>query len=532
MTDDRRTYRQPKYRPEANRRLSDTASPRREGAMRSSARRERASSTFTKAGLPEHGTSSPRRSAQPEATPQKSRQPESAPQSGTPGHRQPVPAYRRKIAQWRRYGVTACTIIMLVGCILGWAFFLRPTTSAFEKRDLTPWPEFNAERFLDGSFFEDLSLWYADTFPFRDALVQMDAAVDNLFGFQPQTQMYGGNVVADELPPIDGNTPASVEEDTSPAVKDEPVEKPDERALQEDIQGNIMNGLYVENGAAYSVYYFLDEAVQDYCAALNRCAERLDGVATVYSVLVPNNSGAKLDEAVLEQLGGSDQKQALDYFYSLMSDKVKVVKTYDALRAHRDEYTYFRTDHHWTQLGAYYAYVEFCKAKGIEPSDITKWEQHDYEPMLGSFYQELWLDSMAENPDVLHAYVPSGTNSMTSWDEYGNEYEYAIVADATDYDPNAKYMAFIAGDQMLSKIENPLVTDGSSCLVVKDSYGCAFVPNLVDNYQTIWIIDFRKYNEDIPEFVYENGIKDVIFLNNMTIAGTDTAAAQLLSLMG
>ena len=152
--------------------------------------------------------------------------------------------------------------------------------------------------------------------------------------------------------------------------------------------------------------------------------------------------------------------------------------------------------------------------------------------MLGSFYQELWLDSMAENPDVLHAYVPSGTNSMTSWDEYGNEYEYAIVADATDYDPNAKYMAFIAGDQMLSKIENPLVTDGSSCLVVKDSYGCAFVPNLVDNYQTIWIIDFRKYNEDIPEFVYENGIKDVIFLNNMTIAGTDTAAAQLLSLMG
>ena len=85
---------------------------------------------------------------------------------------------------------------------------------------------------------------------------------------------------------------------------------------------------------------------------------------------------------------------------------------------------------------------------------------------------------------------------------------------------------------MLSKIENPMVKDGSSCLVVKDSYGCAFVPNLVDNYETIWVIDFRKYSEDIPNFVYENGIKDVIFLNNMTIAGTDTAAAQLRSLMG
>ena len=419
--------------------------------------------------------------------------------------------------------------------ILGWAFFLRPSTSAFEKRDLTPWPAFTTERLLDGSFFEDLSLWYADTFPFRDTLVQVDAAVDSLFGIKTQTQMIGGNVVADELPPVDGSaTPAGTEE-TSPAVEEEPrepAEKPDERALQEDIQGNIMNGLYVDGDAAYSVYYFLDEAVQDYCAAINRCAERLDGEANVYSVLVPNNSGAKLDEDVLEQLGGSDQKQALEYFYSLMSDKVHVVKTYDALREHRDEYTYFRTDHHWTQLGAYYAYEQFCKVKGITPSDITKWVQHDYEPMLGSFYQELLLDSMAANPDVMHVYVPSGTNDMTSWDEYGGEYEFSVIADATDYDPNAKYMAFIAGDQMLSKIENPMVTDGSSCLVVKDSYGCAFVPNLVDNYQTIWVIDFRKFNEDIPGFVYENNIDDVIFLNNMTIAGTDTAAAQLLSLMG
>jgi len=449
-----------------------------------------------------------------------------------------VPAYKRKIAQWRRYGVTACTIIMLIGCVLGWAFFLRPTASAFEKRDLTPFPEFTADRFVDGSFFEDLSLWYADTFPFRDAFVQLDAAVDGLFGIQPETRMVGGNVVADQLPPVNesGSANTAATTDTSPDVESseprEPAEKPDERALQEDIQGNIMNGLYVDGDAAYSMYYFWDEAVQNYCAALNRCADRLEGTATVYSVLIPNNSGAKLDEDVLEQLGGSDQKQSLEYFYSLMNDNVKVVKTYDALREHRDEYTYFRTDHHWTQLGAYYAYEQFCKKKGIKPSDITKWEQHDYEPMLGSFYQELLLDSMAANPDVLHAYVPSGTNDMTSWDEYGNEYEFSVIADATDYDPNAKYMAFIAGDQMLSKIENPKVTDGSSCLVVKDSYGCAFVPNLVDNYQTIWVIDFRKYNDDIPTFVQENGIQDVIFLNNMTIAGTDTAAEALLSLMG
>ena len=106
-----------------------------------------------------------------------------------------------------------------------------------------------------------------------------------------------------------------------------------------------------------------------------------------------------------------------------------------------------------------------------------------------------------------------------------------MIADATSYDDNAKYMAFIMGDQERQIIENPKVTDGSSCLVIKDSYGCAFVPNLVDNYQTVHVLDFRKTWRNIPEYVRENNIQDVIFMNNMTIAGTDTAADALYSIV-
>ena len=106
-----------------------------------------------------------------------------------------------------------------------------------------------------------------------------------------------------------------------------------------------------------------------------------------------------------------------------------------------------------------------------------------------------------------------------------------VIADASVYDDNAKYMAFIMGDQERQIIENPKVTDGSSCLVIKDSYGCAFVPNLVDNYQTVHVLDFRKTWRNIPEYVRENNIQDVIFMNNMTIAGTDTAADALYSIM-
>ena len=412
--------------------------------------------------------------------------------------------------------------VMALGCVIGLLFFVRPTTSAFEKRELTPFPQFSVTSFLDGSFFSDMSLWYADTYPLREPLVKADHALENLYGIQPQTQFVGGNVQADELPTDEVTAPAAIER--------EKVEKPSTQAIQADIQDNIMDGLYVDGGTACGVYYFYEPAVTTYAAAVNKCYEALKDTADVYVVLCPNNSGATLDQSVLDQLNGTNQKEALAYFYSLMDPGVKTVETYDALRAHRDEYTFFRTDHHWTQLGAYYAYVEFCKVKGIEPYELSDRKEVTYEPFLGSFYMQLQLPAMEANPDSVVCYVPNGTNDLTFWYD-GEQFDGHVIADGSILDDTAKTMAFIEGDQERQLIENPAVKDGSSCLVLKDSFGDMFVPNLVDNYQTIHVIDFRETSYNIPEYVRENGIKDVIFMNNMTIAGADTAADAIFALM-
>ena len=63
---------------------------------------------------------------------------------------------------------------------------------------------------------------------------------------------------------------------------------------REEIQNQIQQGLYVKNGAAYSVYYFSQSAADTYTQALNHAAKELEGQADVYSILVPNNSGAML----------------------------------------------------------------------------------------------------------------------------------------------------------------------------------------------------------------------------------------------
>ena len=127
---------------------------------------------------------------------------------------------------------------------------------------------------------------------------------------------------------------------------------------------------------------------------------------------------------------------------------------------------------------------------------------------------------MAANPDTVIAYEPNGVKTLTAHQADGTVLEnYRIIADVSTWNSSSKYNCFIAGDQPYEEIHNPAITDGSSAVVVKDSYGNAFVPFLVDHYQDVYVIDFRYYSGSISQFVAQNQIDDVIFLNNLNATG-------------
>ena len=439
-----------------------------------------------------------------------------------------------RVARGRWIGVRASAVVVLLAAFIGLLFFFRPTTSEVEKRNLKEFPAFTLESFLSGEWTSEVALWYSDTYPLREPMVALSQAIDSLHGIEAETQMIGGNVSQDELPPVDDETNEPVEvTPIAPPEEDEgPVEVPTTAAMQADIQQSIMNGLYLKNGAAYSVYYFVQSAVDRYAQAINACADALEGEADVYCMLVPNNSGVMLDEETLAALGGTDPAQALKYFYSLMDSNVHKVKILDTLREHNDEYLYFRTDHHWTQYGAYYAYLEFCKVSGREPQPIIdSWEYYTFDGFLGSFYSETGSAEMAAAPDRVDAYIPTGTNRLTFWDEAGNRTDWQVITDVTGWDRGSLYATFIGGDRTLSEIDNTEANpNGPVGLVIKDSYGCAFVPCLVDNYSMLYVIDYRYSTQNIPEFVREHNVDDVIYVNNMTLASTDSVANKLYSM--
>lgn len=446
-------------------------------------------------------------------------------QRATGGARRPS-ARMRTLTRWRMMSMTGFELVLAAGFVVGLAFFARPATSAVENRQLTSFPSLTLEGFLDGSFTSDLALWYADTYPLREPLVAADQWLEEHYGIDTGARMIGGNVAADDLPP-EGE---KIEEEPSDVEERGEVEVPSEDAMAADIQSQIMNGLYVSDGAAYSIYYFSQQAVQSYTGAVNACSRALEGQAKVYSVLAPNNS-AILDDATLERLGGTNQEEAIKYFNSLYDPEVGTVDSWGAIREHRDEYIYFRTDHHWTQLGAYYVYLELCERMGIEPVELKGKQTMRFDGFLGTYYSQLHDAEMAANPDYVLAHIPNGTNDMTYIDHDGNEVQGHVVTDVSGWAQSSLYSTFIAGDEPLEHIHNPALDDGSSCLVIKDSYGCAFAPLLVDNFEDLYIIDFRYYEGKITYFARENGIQNVVFVNNLSLAGTNTVADKLVSMM-
>lgn len=456
---------------------------------------------------------------QDKQTPRESARRRTAPNEQRPRTNANSRRVKRTIATWRSFGVRAFAVVMILGCVVGLLFFLRPTVSDTEKRELTAFPTFTVDSFLNGAYFTQLSLWYADTYPLREPMVAADHSMNTLFGVSQTVGMVGGNTQADDIP---------VEDSAEAAVVEVPTDPPTEQAVAEGIQENLMNGIYVENGAGYSIYYFDRTAADTYIQAMNTAAERLDGTATVYSLFAPASS-IMLSPESRKAVGGSDQQQTLDYLRTRFDSRVKAVEVVNELTENNDKYLYFYTDHHWTELGAYYAYLKFCEVKGIDPVPLEDRQYENLGELMGTYYDT--IASVGDvREDTVDAYFPIGTNEMMITNEAGEEYSSPIVnPDTSAWDAANRYMAFIAGDQPLDVIHNPEITDGSSCLVVKDSYGCAFVPLLVDNYETVHVIDFRYTDKNIVDYALENNIQDVIFLTGMKIGLVETVAETLLA---
>lgn len=176
------------------------------------------------------------------------------------------------------------------------------------------------------------------------------------------------------------------------------------------------------------------------------------------------------------------------------------------LMEHADEPIFYRTDHHWTTLGAFYGVNALLESLG---KDALKEEDFTVETVSDSFYGTLYSQSGVHwvKPDTLEFWVEEGGLQVTSW-RTGKE-ETASLYDYSYLEVKDKYSAFLGGNQPLCVIKNDAVTDGSKLLLIRDSYADSMAPFLAQRFSEVHLIDLRYYRFPVATYAAENGINDI-----------------------
>lgn len=416
-------------------------------------------------------------------------------------------------------------IVLGLLTVISFIIPLRPTISNSEKRELAKFPEFSMTALLEGTYFDDITTWFSDTFPGRESWITISNYVSSTHGYSEIT-IEGDLPIVDEIPEVPViPEPTKPSQDSAPATTDATEETTSATEAEGEWGGvTIENPEEIDLGAVIQI----GDAAFNYLGFSQNNSERYAKVLSTYAAAVkdlgvrvvsapcPTSVGVMVPEEYLDAMRCAHQDQVIDFMHGCMTDDVITVDTWEALSDHNDEYIYFRTDHHWTALGAYYSYAAVCEALGYEAAPLDSFEVWNQGDFHGSIYGKCNRPHQLKT-DTVDAYIPQGDITMMVYPNSSAGYEMPLLQDCTERAINSKYLTFLSSDNAISVITNESIPDGPSCVVIKDSFGNCFVPFLTQNYHKIYALDYRKYSrKDLIQFVEDYNVDDVLFIPYLT----------------
>ena len=424
--------------------------------------------------------------------------------------------------------------------------------SLFASNDTAQKPKLTFSGLMDGSYAAARRSNYAENFPQSEHLKKTNTQLNGFYKFSGLSSendvsliINANGNVADHGASLE--SPSSSRPDTPEVSSSEPSapEESSEPSSEEPTQPSsyVEDGAIVENlGAALlignravEVPYADYNSLDNYAAAVTGIADALGSSVRTFSIAVPN--GAEFYTTEEYHSGVSSQINMIDYVYEKMGSNVQKVDAYSKLAAHIDEYIYFRTDHHWTQLGAYYAYTAFCEKAGFKAEPLSKFQTGKYTNFVGSMYNFLadypQAQILRDDPDTLEYYEPFVEAKARYYTDatLNEEYVIGVISYVGDSVSN-KYLCYLGGDHPVTIIRTD-VEDGPVCLLLKESYGNAFAPWLTSHYSKIIVVDPREFNRDgkptldLVSFAQEQGVNDCIVLNYPMMLSSDSYIAWL-----
>ena len=427
-------------------------------------------------------------------------------------------------------------VSMMLITALAWALPLRPTMSVSEKRNLERFPDFSVRTLVNGKYFRSIETWFSDTFTLRENWIGLADDFRKLYGFQT-VAIYGDIPVADAIPipspPAPAGTGVSAEPEEDPAPAPETVTV-DEPAVSEPVSAepgtDDWGGLVIEDDALIAdqgaklqigdsifAYPSFNQMYADkYAAKMTEIADKIAGKANFYCILAPYSASSMLSRADREKYGFVIEEDALAYMYGSMGENVKKVNVLANLQKHNNEYITFRSDPHWTALGAYYAYEEWCRYAGKEPVPLSEYKEYAWTDFFGTFYYTAGKPkAITDHPDIVYAYEPPGDVHLyldfTNRDKLGVETSLLVDRSTVKVD---QYITFLSTDAAAATFYNNSIEDDSAILVLKTSFGNPFVYYLTQHYHTVYVVDMRYYQYySVSQFVEKHKVSDVIIIH-------------------
>ncbi|MEK4760448.1 DHHW family protein [Viridibacillus sp. FSL E2-0187] len=270
---------------------------------------------------------------------------------------------------------------------------------------------------------------------------------------------------------------------------------------------------------AVEIFYGNEGNAERYTNAVSSTKQALGDQVEVYNMVVPSSVEFALPQKY--QNMSKSQKPVIDKIYDNLDSKVKTVDAYKALEKHKNEYIYFNTDHHWTSLGAYYAYEQFAKEAGFQAKSLNEFKKYSKKDFLGTLYTQTQDTKLKENADVVDYYKIPVDYDVFRYEKGKEDTPVSSTLYADYVDGVNAYSLFLHGDFPMIKIQNNDSNNGKKLVVVKESYGNAFVPFLIPHYDEIYVVDSRYYNSSLKKLVNEKEVKEVLFINNIFAANTE-----------
>jgi len=275
-----------------------------------------------------------------------------------------------------------------------------------------------------------------------------------------------------------------------------------------------VNGIYIADGR------LIEKTPEPDYAAMDRSIEAINKFAgsvqtPVYVMIAPTSAGIYTD-MIPKNAPQTDQHSVIDYICRNLDSNISSVDVYDILNASKSDYIYYRTDHHWTSLGAYYAYSTAIQKLGFSPVPFSKYDiEHASSEFLGTYYSRTLYDRL--HPDIIDIYTSKDGAKVVSCTvsngKEKNTYDSIYFRDFLKV--KDKYSVYLGTNQPCIRIKTNLQSD-KKILIFKDSYANSFVPFLTQHFNEITVLDMRYINDYRQYDVNPDDYTHILFLYNST----------------